>query len=154
MASQLEIEERRKHVFELMLRGTSVGAMAKVLSVHENTILNDLRQIRQQNRQKIDDVVVKEEIGEAVAKLDDLMTKALQEYELTEKDNLKAVFLEQARKALMDKMKLLVEVGVIPAATKEVTNNLIIHGVDVRSASLDELMGLRKNLIGQLGLRN
>lgn len=152
MATKEKIEERRRQVWDLVVRGTPMAVMAGALGVHRNTVLNDLSVLRERHRELIADVDVETEIGDAVAKYDDLFQLALQQYHMTDKDGAKGQLLGNALQALSQKVRFLVEVGVLPKAVQEVTAKLIVEGVDLEKASLDELYGLRTRLIERAGL--
>jgi len=59
------IEQRRKTVLEMTMRGITAGTIAQQLGVHRNTIVSDLRSIRDHNREAMERTDVMEEIGGA-----------------------------------------------------------------------------------------
>jgi hypothetical protein len=121
-------------------------------NVHRNTVVNDIRVLRQRHRKLVTDADVDTEIGDAVAKFDSLFQLAIQEYGTATLAGQKAHFLGQAVSTLRAKMGFLVEVGVLPKAAQEITGKLLIEGVDVNKASLEELMSLRNRLAQRIGL--
>lgn len=152
MATKQQLEDRRRQVWDLVLRGVPVTVIAKTLGVHRNTITNDVKVLRERNRQQITDVDVKAEIGDAVAKYDEIFKAALGDYATTDKDGSKASFLSQAQSALERKLRFLIDVGVLPKAVQEFSGKLVVEGVDVASASVDELKSLRNKLAQRAGV--
>lgn len=150
MASKAAIEDRRRQVRELMMRGVPGTDIAKILNVHRNTIVNDLKIIREENRKEATEIDVYGEIGLSMKKYDEIFTTAMTEYLKAEKDRSKASFLTKALDALDKKMRFLVEVGILPKAAQEVSATLTVEGVDVRKAGVDELEILHNKLSGRL----
>jgi len=150
VASRAVIDERRRHVWAFVLKGVPESMIAKAMNVHRNTIVNDIRELRKQHRDQIVDADVMAEIGDATSKFDFIIKEALAEFAQAEKPGAKSLFLERATAALDKKVKWLVECGVLPKAAQEVTGKLLIEGVDVGKASLEELEGLRNRLVSQL----
>jgi len=143
------IEERRERVWEMLMRGVSQKEMAQALGVHKNTIVNDVAELRKQHREAVRDSDVHDEIGDTAAKFNDIFRYAMMEYTTAENERSKATFLEKAMTALSKKVALLVETGILPKAAQEITGNMVIKGVDVTKASLEELKTLRDQMLAQ-----
>lgn len=150
MASKAIIEERRRRVWAFQLKGVPETMIANALSVHRNTIVNDIRELRKIHREQVAEADVMTEIGDAASKFEFIFKEALSEYAQAEKPGAKSLFLERATAALAKKVQLLVECGVLPKAAQEISGKLVIEGVDVNKASLEELEGLRSRLVAQL----
>lgn len=148
--SKEEIAQRRATVWEMLVRGIPQVVIAKTLNVHRNTITNDVRELRKQHREDVKDTDVHETLGDAVAKFDEIFKYAMQEYSTAEKPREKSQFLEKAIAAMDKKARLLVETGVLPKAAQEITGKMIVEGVDVTKASLQELRALQSRMMGQL----
>jgi hypothetical protein len=144
------IEERRRQVWEMILKGVPETVISKAFGVHRNTIINDVRVLRRRHRGQVSDADVKEEVGDAVAKFDFIFTQALSDYGTAEKDNLKAQYLEKALNALREKVKFMVEVGVLPKSAQEITGELKVQGVDISKMSVEELKTMRTRVLEQL----
>jgi len=149
--SREEVEERRSAVWEMLVRGVSQTIIAKTMNVHRNTIFNDVKELRRIHRHGVKDNDVHETLGDAVAKFDEIFKYAMQEYSTAEKSREKAQFLEKAIAAMDKKTRLLVETGVLPKAAQEITGKMIVEGVDITKASLQELRTLQGRMLGQLG---
>jgi len=148
--SKEQISDRRKTVWEMLVRGIPQVVIAKTLNVHRNTITNDVRELRKQHREEVKDTDVHETLGDAVAKFDEIFTYAMQEYSVADKAREKSQFLEKAIAAMDKKCRLLVETGVLPKAAQEITGKMIVEGVDVTKASLQELRTLKGRMMSQL----
>lgn len=150
MAGVLDTEERRAQVWEMLVRGVSQKVIADTLSVHRNTVANDIRVLRAKHRKEVTDIDTKAELGDAVKKFDEIFKYAMSEYSLSNKEQQRATFLEKAMMALTKKVGLLVDTGVLPKAANEITGKLTIEGIDVTRASLEELKTLRGRMANQL----
>jgi hypothetical protein len=148
--SKEQIADRRKTVWEMLVMGVPQVTIAKTLNVHRNTITNDVRELRKLHREEVKDTDVHETLGDAVAKFDEIFKYAMQEYSTADKAREKAQFLEKAIAAMDKKTRLLVETGVLPKAAQEITGKMIVEGVDVTKASLQELRTLRNRMMSQL----
>ena len=149
MSINVQIEERRRKIWDMILRGLPETVIANTLGVHRNTVVNDVRVLRDQHRREVREADVYTEIGDAAKKFDDVFKMALQEYSVTTKESAKGQFLEKAISALTAKVKLLVDVGVLPRAAQEITGKMVVEGVDVKGASLEEIKGLREQLVAK-----
>lgn len=148
--SKEDIADRRKTVWEMLVRGIPQVVIASTLNVHRNTIANDVKELRKQHREQVKDTDVHETLGDSVAKFDEIFKYAMHEYSTADKSREKAQFLEKAISAMDKKTRLLVETGVLPKAAQEITGKMFVEGVDVTKASLQELRTLKNRMMGQL----
>lgn len=148
--SKEETEDRRRQVWEMLVRGTPQTVIAKTLGVHRNTVNSDVRELRKRHRSKVKDSDVHEELGDAIAKYDELFKLAMEELSVAEKETHRTQFMEKAIQALNAKTRLLVDTGILPKAAHEVTDKLVIEGVDVNAASLSELKALRTRMLSRV----
>jgi len=149
--SREQIRERRERVWEMVVRGVSQREIAQALGVHQNTIHGDVQELRKEHRSGVKDTDVHDEIGDIVAKYDEIFRYAMVDYSTVEKPSQKAQFLDKAMSALSKKVTLLVETGILPRAVQEITGKLVIQGVDVTKASIEELKTLRERMLTQAG---
>lgn len=138
------IEDRRRQVFELMLRGISETVIARQFGVHRNTIVNDVREIRRQNRRKMEEAQRDSlsEIGKMVGEFDEIMKIAMFEAASAKRVGGKAMMLGVALKALVERSRLLIETGILPSAAIEMKGEIAVRlsdGRDLRRMSLEEL---------------
>jgi len=150
MSKRLQVEARRAQVWDLLMRGVSQAVIAKTLNVHRNTIMVDVRYLREKHGTDVQDSDVHMELGDAIAKFDEIFRYAMGEYSTADKPTHRAAFLEKALMAMKSKVQLLVETGVLPKAANEITGKLVIEGVDISKASLQELKTLRNRMVSQL----
>lgn len=150
MANKIQIQDRRRTVWEMTLRGIPETMIANALHVHRNTIVNDIREIRKKNRDKVADADVMTEIADAMQKFEEIFQLAMKDYGQASKDLSKSRYQEIAMNALDKKVRFLVEVGVLPRAAQEITGRMVIEGIDVEKASIEELKGLRNRLISRI----
>jgi len=151
MAGKQQLEDRRRTVWDLVVRGIPMTVIAKTLGVHRNTINNDVKVLRENNRKQVSDIDVKTEIGDAVAKFDNLFMCAMNEFSTAEKTGAKCTAISLATNALDRKVRFLMDVGFLPKAAQEFSGKVIVEGVDVQKASSDELRGLRNRLLQRMG---
>jgi hypothetical protein len=144
-------EARREQVWQLViLRGVSESVVAKHFGVHRNTICNDIAVLPAQNRNKVRDTDILEEIGEHTKKFDDMYQKAMVDYATAETSAAKASFYQNALSALDKKWRFLAEVGILPKAAQEITGKLMVEGADINTMSLESLRGLREQVLEKL----
>lgn len=112
-----ELEERRKRIFQLRLRGLSVTTIAKILNVSPSLVSSDLKKVRRENKGGIDGIDQNEFIGESLAIFDELQEKGWSEYQqlVGEKNcsNQRLKALDLIRTIQKDKVDVLTEVGLI-----------------------------------------
>lgn len=143
-------EERRRQVWQMLLRGIPETVIAKMFDVHRNTIVTDVRVLRMKNRQLIKDADVLEEIGDAAARFEEMFQNAMSEFATTKETGTKLAALDRAMSAMREKVRLLVETGILPRAAQEIAGTLKVEGVDVKNASLEELKAMRLRLLSEL----
>jgi len=148
--SREQIAERRAAVWEMVVRGVPQAVIAKTLNVHRNTVVTDVKELRKMHRKAVKDSDVHDTLGDSVAKFDEIFKYSMQEFSTAEKAREKAQFLEKAIAAMDKKTRLLVETGVLPKAAQEITGKMVVEGVDVTKASLQELRTLQSRMMGQL----
>ena len=145
-----QLEERRAKVWELLVRGVSQTTIAEMLGVHRNTVANDVKELRKNHREDVKDADVHDELGDTVAKYDEIFKYAMAEYSTADKPRERAQFMDKALAALDKKTRLMVETGVLPKAAQEITGKMVIEGVEITKASLEELRGLKSRMLNRL----
>lgn len=148
--SKEETETRRRQVWELQLRGLPKNIIAKTLGVSPNTITQDVRALRENHRQYVEELDIEGEFGDAMAKFDHLFNMAIAGYSISDRGSDKTAFMSQANMALDKKLKFMMDVGVLPKAAQELKGEFTVDGIDVRRAGIDELKNLRDNLINRM----
>ena len=109
-----ELEERRKKILKLRLRGLSVTSIAKILNVSPSLVSNDLKKVRKENKTFVDKIDQNEFIGESLAIFDEVQERAWSEYQSSKAgtpQRLKA--LDLVRTVQKDKVDVLTDVGLI-----------------------------------------
>ena len=146
--SRAAVDDRRRKVWEMhVMKGMPETAVAKWFGVHRNTIVNDVRAIRELNRSKALHTDAMAEIGGMTAQLEDIAKKAMLEYGTADASSAKAQFLSTALKALEQKSRLQFEAGTIPKAATKIEGSLQVQGLDLQKMTLEELYKLRENLV-------
>jgi len=146
--SRAAVDDRRRKVWEMhTLQGMPEVAIAKWFGVHRNTIVNDVRAIREANRKAAAATDPFAEIGDMTHRLDDVAQKAMLEYASTDSVGGKAQFLNTALKALEQKTRLQFESGTVPKAVSKVEGTLHVDGLDLKKMTLDELHKMRHDLV-------
>lgn len=128
--SSLELAERRQTVLTLRLKGMSYKDIAKEVNVGYMTVKRDLEQIRQENLEKISKFNRDVAIGQAIATYNEIEREAWKQYHgCRQGTTQQANFLNMVRAANNDKLKLLVEIGLITRAAARVEHKLEADGV-------------------------
>ena len=149
-----EVTERRQQsIWEQYVRGVPQHVIAQALGVHKNTVCKDIKELKDAKKKDIQDMDPQMAIGDIAAKYDEIFKYAIDEYSTAEKGVHKAQFLEKALLALGKKTQLLTDTGVLPKAATEINSKVVVEGVDINRASLQELRALRDKLHTKTGLR-
>ena len=146
-------EKRQEDVWEQYVRGVPQFIIAQALGVHKNTVSLDIKERRERNKVDVRDTDPQAAIGDISAKYDKIFQYALDEYSTTKPGAQKAQFLEKALLALAKKTQLLTDTGVLPKAVTEINSKVVVEGIDVNKASLQELRALKRKLELKAGLR-
>lgn len=139
-------EERRALVYKYYLQNIPQGTIAKILGVHRNTIVNDLKFLRKGGAEKI--VGLRRESDEEVAdhmeSLKYVEGEALQQYELADEDKaLKKGYLELMLKAREARIALEFKTGVIPVVDKKISTGTA--PVDKESDLVDDITNMNRD---------
>jgi hypothetical protein len=147
-----ETMTRRRQVWELMLRGTSKGVMAKVLGVDPNTITQDVKAIRSDHAQYVGELDIDGEFGDALAKFDHLFQLAISDYSSAERNSDKVSFMGQANTIIERKLRFMMDTGMLPKAAQKIDGTFVVDGIDVKRASTEELKNKRDAIMKRLGI--
>jgi len=146
-------EKRQQSVWEQYVRGIPQYVIAQALGIHKNTVWRDIEELKEKNKVNIQDMDPQMAIGDIAAKYDEIFKYAIDEYSTAGKGAQKAQYLEKALLALGKKTQLLTDTGVLPKAATEINSKVVVEGVDINRASLQELRALRDKLHTKTGLR-
>lgn len=145
------VDDRRRQVWDMMARGVPENVMAKLFKVHRNTVVNDVRAIREQNRRTAKNADVHTEIGDLKRRFEDLFTIATENMVMAKKPSEKATFMANAIKVLISKAEFLLKSGVIPPAKIGIEGSLELSGgLNVGRMSLEELKSTRNDIIKRM----
>lgn len=171
--STFVIEERRRRVFELLMAGVPEVKIAELVGVHRNTIINDVRAIREANRERVSAVDPYAEIGDHDSFLREVEKQALYEYRALHDEKIEVViddptapgmkrterritrsqaahrqkFLEIAMRARQTRMEYQLKTGIVPKVPEQVDMGLFqVEGVDIRKISPEAARALRDKL--------
>jgi diadenosine tetraphosphate (Ap4A) HIT family hydrolase len=118
-ASDWEIAQRRKDVLRLRMRGNTYREIATTLGIGVNTVKSDLREVQEENAQRVKGFRQDHFVGETMTVFDDVIQHAWIEYaRVGPKDRLGA--LDLIRATANDRMKALMDVGLVHKAEQEV----------------------------------
>lgn len=113
-ASQYEIDERRKQVIRLRMRGLGYRAIAKVLGVGHMTVKRDLEAVREENAKRVTRFEQEQTIGECLSVFEEIELKAWEQFDAMPLGNAHgAKYLAEIREARDRQIKLLTDVGLI-----------------------------------------
>lgn len=136
-----------------MVRGISAGTIASQLGVHRNTIVGDIREIRKANAKMVEETDILEEVGEAAQFFDQVCKDAMFAVADNSHPMAKVSFMSIAMKARTDKLRLLTQIGVIPAVPRrERSAASVLFGddVDLDKMEADELQRLKGQVLTEL----
>jgi hypothetical protein len=150
MSSKAQIDERRRQVWDMLVRGVSKGVISKTLGVCSATITDDCKVLQQMHSKNIADIDVNQELGDAVAKLEKIFDLAMTEYSAADTSTQKAHFMEKALMAIKSKVQILSDTGVLPSAVKKTESKMVVEGLDIDKATLSELKTLRNRMLNRL----
>jgi DNA-binding CsgD family transcriptional regulator len=121
MSPEEVIEIRRMEVIRRRLRGQTAGAIARALSVSENTIYNDIKAIRESNSKHITTFVQEDFIGDTLQTFQRIEQEAWDQVsQLDDGDARKAKFLDSVRASRKEQIKLLQNSGLLHKEARKV----------------------------------
>lgn len=120
-ASEWEVQQRRKDVLRLRMRGHAYSEIATKMGISVNTVKNDLHAVREENEMQVKGFSQEHFIGETMTVYDDIMARAWEEYFACQpgaKNRIAALDLIRATQG--DKFKALADVGLVDKKEQEV----------------------------------
>ena len=124
-SSQNEIEERRRDVVRLRMRGLGLRNIAKELGVGHMTIKRDLAAIQEQTKERMSKLDRDIIIAESVSVYEEIETQAWDQFHRCGSGtSMKAQFLNVVRAARNDQIRLLTDIGMITRAPQEVKHTV------------------------------
>lgn len=145
------VEDRRRQVWDLLLRNVPETMIAKIFSVHRNTIVSDVRAVRNANRERVRRGDQYGEAGEIVKRFEDMIVRAFEEFQLADTDGKKVAFFGHALKAMTSKAEFLVKTGLVPVAKLSIDGEIrLSDGLDVSKMSLEEMKATRNQIVRRI----
>ena len=143
--SAAETKDRRMEVFRLQMRGVSQAAMAKVLQVNRNTIIRDVRWLKDHVRELALDADKFGEVGNAMKFYEEIEREAMFQYHEVDAPHAKNNLLMTAITAREKKVRLMADMGIIDKAPTDVNLNM-----DWSKFTTEELIAKREEIIAKL----
>jgi orotate phosphoribosyltransferase-like protein len=137
--------ERRMLVFRMKMRGLKHEAIARELNVTTRTVTRDAKWIKDHMREVAASVDKFEELGEAMASLEEISKEAMYQFSEAEKASEKNSFLVTAMNATNQRIKMMMEAGIIDKAATDVNLTL-----DLSKMTTDELEKKRAEVMSRL----
>jgi len=142
-ASKEEIEERRKQVARLRMRGLGYRAIGKLLSVGHMTIKRDLEAIRENNKEKVTTLDRSEHVGESLSVFEEVELRAWQDYHTAQAGSQqRQKFLAEVQEARKNQTRLLTDLGVVSRAPLESVIKVSAEVIQGWSSSAQDLVAL------------
>jgi hypothetical protein len=132
-------------VFRMKMRGLSHAAIARELEVNPKTITRDAKWLKEHMREVAASVDKYEELGEAMASLQEIAKEAMYQFNEAEKSAEKNSFLVTALNATERRIKLAMDAGIIDKAATDVNLSL-----DLSKMTTDELQQKRAEVMSRL----
>ena len=124
-ASQEEIKERRRLVMKFRLRGLTFRQIAKELGVGYMTVKRDLDAIKVETREKVSQFKHDYALGKSISTYEQIEEEAWEQASrCANGSSNKAQFLNLARTARNDQVKLLMDVGLIGRSATQVEHTV------------------------------
>jgi hypothetical protein len=115
------IEERRKLVLKMKMRGMTLKDMARLLGVQETVVQFDLRKMKHEMTSKLSKIQKDYALGESVSVFEEIERAAWEQYNIAKDATpMKAKFLETVKEARKEQIKLLSDIGLIQKQTQKV----------------------------------
>jgi len=135
------LERRRMIVLDMKMRGMRPNGIAKVLKVHRNTILRDMKWLRKNRAMRLEEDPPMEQTGDLISLYEEIAMQAIQSSHVAETEATKASFMQVALKALDLKAKLMLDTGLIQKAPEKHEH--------LHHARVEKLMQLPKDELEQ-----
>lgn len=173
--SKFAIEERRRRVYEMHVQGVADTKIAEALLVHRNTVANDLKAIRDVNRERVACADPYSEIGDHDRFLREMEVNALFEYRMLEDEYITVTmddgaggkrdvkklmksqaghrqkFLDIAINARKSRMEYQLKTGIVPKAPEQIDMSMfIIDGVDIRKITPEAGLVLKERFMARM----
>lgn len=132
-------------VFRLEMRGMNQSAIAKVLQVNRNTIIRDVKWLREHTREIALNADKFAEVGDTMKFYEEVEREAMFQFHEVDSPHAKNNLLMTAITAREKKMRLMMDAGIIDKAALDVNMS-----VDWSKFTTDELLTKRKNLLSRL----
>ena len=139
-------EVRREQVYELyFMRNLTQRTIATMLTVHPNTIYNDIKHIRKHGAEYQKTTSVDERIGEQVMRFRATQSELWMLYSTCKKDKDKQRYLELFHKCSNDMTKFMLEIGMIPKTPSR--SKIEVSMKEIQEMSDTEVIAQRERLI-------
>lgn len=113
-ASQAEMDDRRKQVVRLRMRGLGYRSIAKILGIGHMTVKRDLEAIRDANQKRVTQFEHEQTIGECLSVFEEVELKSWEQFDAMPLGSQHgAKYLEQIQDARNNQIKLLTDIGLI-----------------------------------------
>lgn len=132
-------------VFRLQMRGVNQMAMSKVLNVNRNTIIRDVKWLKDHVRELALDADKFGEIGDAMKFYEEIEREAMYQYHNTESPHAKNNLLMTAITSREKKIRLMADMGIIDKAPMDVNLKM-----DWSKFTTEELLAKRSELLTRL----
>lgn len=133
-STKQEIADRRERVLELRLQRLSARQIGETLHVSQSTVIRDLRAIKDELHEQLDGFDAKDEIAKILTTYDIILAESLRESD-TAKDFKKIGFLNSALRALWQKQRLLLDLGVLSEVTE---TRVLEYDITIRDPEMGE----------------
>lgn len=133
-STKQEIADRREKVLELRMQRLSARQIGEVLHVSQSTVVRDLRVIKKELHEKLEGFNAKGEIAAILEAYDIILGESLRESDKA-KDFKKIGFLNSALRALWQKQRLLLDLGVLSEVTE---TRVLEYDITIRDPEMGE----------------
>lgn len=151
--AELPIEERKRFVWEMVVlrKKLTETAAAKVLGLHRNSVVNLVRQLRLEARDRAAEADGFGELGVLLERFAAVGQAAWCAADEAKSPAAKAMLYGQAIHAWEVEAKLRLQTGLFPRAEKRISGKIeILGGVDPRRMTTEELKQTRRALVNRI----
>ena len=152
--SRDEIDDRRRKVLRLRMRGLGYRTIAKLVGVGHMTVKRDLEAIKEENREKVGKLTKVDHVSEALTAYQEVELRAWQDYhEAKAGSKERQAFLREVRDSRRDQTKLLTDLGLIEKTPHETHVKVSAEVIRHWSVEAQDLVAMAM-LQSQMGSNN
>lgn len=139
-ATELEMDVRRRHAFNLRLRGLGLAEIAEQLSTSVGTVKRDLDEVSKELKEHVKNFDKDEAISQSLSVYEDVIQSAWREYDkAADGSEVRLKAMNLVRAAENDKIRIMQEVGIIQREAQKTHHTIDVNVISGWSKELQKL---------------